>query len=245
MRNLVVSLTLAVSLTLTLAAQQTADASDAAPTPTPDTHGVYDLVPGVLQPMFVDRALVELPASAADAAMPRRCFVRVVIGADGALQSAEVALSAGAGIDNALLEAIRHSRFSAGLVKGNPVPVRIFVTARTLADGRTVPRILEHTPEAVQLGVDHNFDVPPKALHWEEARFSDEARRNRIEGTVLISVLVGKDGLPSDLKVVRGLGYGLDENALAAVARYRFQPATKDGVPVATRIPVEISFRLR
>jgi TonB family protein len=242
MRNLVVSLMLAVSFACTLAGQQQADTSDA--TPTPDAHGVYDLDPGVLQPMFVDRAPVELPASAPDAGK-RRCFVRVVIGADGALQSAEVAQSAGADIDNALLEAIRHSRFSAGLFNGNPVPVRIFVTARTLADGRTVPRILTHTPEAVQLGEDQNYDVPPKAVHWEEARFSDEALKKRIEGAVIISVLVGKDGMPSDLKIVRGLGYGLDENALAAVARYRFQPATKNGVPVATRIPVEISFRLR
>lgn len=242
MRNLVVSLTLVASLSLPLAAQQPADPNNTAPVP--DTHGVYDLAPGVLQPMFVERAPVERPASSADATTHRPCVVRVIIAADGAQQSAEVIRSSGADFDNAVLGAIRRSRFAPGTVDGNPVPVRLFVTARVFGDGQPVLRILARSPETALLGQDHNYDVPPKALHTVEAEFSREARKKRIEGVVILSILVGVDGTPSDFKITQSVGYGLDENALAAVAQYRFQPATKSGVPVATRINVMISFHL-
>jgi TonB family protein len=51
--------------------------------------------------------------------------------------------------------------------------------------------------------------------------------------------------VPRNLKVQRALGKGLDENALAAVQQWRFQPATKDGNPVAVFLTAEVSFRLR
>jgi len=61
---------------------------------------------------------------------------------------------------------------------------------------------------------------------------------------VLISLLVGTDGLPTDLHVVKSVGAGLDEKALDSVSKYRFKPAMKDGNPVPARITVEVSFRL-
>jgi TonB family protein len=86
--------------------------------------------------------------------------------------------------------------------------------------------------------------MPPKALNNVEAEFSDEARRGRFEGFVLVSLVVNKEGLPEDLQVERPAGHGLDEKALEAVRQYRFTPAMRDGNPVAVRIRVEISFRL-
>jgi len=57
-------------------------------------------------------------------------------------------------------------------------------------------------------------------------------------------MIVGADGKPRNLKVQRSAGMGLDEKAIAAVNKWRFQPATLDGRPVAVRISVEMSFRL-
>jgi TonB family protein len=57
-------------------------------------------------------------------------------------------------------------------------------------------------------------------------------------------MLVTEDGTPTDFRVEKSLGYGLDEKALQAAAKYRFKPAMRDGNPVSQRITVEMNFRL-
>jgi TonB family protein len=61
---------------------------------------------------------------------------------------------------------------------------------------------------------------------------------------VLLSIIVDEHGLPRDIKVIRPLGLGLDEKAVEAVAKWRFIPGRKGGVPVATQAQVEVNFRL-
>jgi len=57
-------------------------------------------------------------------------------------------------------------------------------------------------------------------------------------------MIVGEDGLPKDIRIVRSVGLGLDERAMETVKTWRFDPGRKDGHPVATQINVEVSFRL-
>jgi periplasmic protein TonB len=85
----------------------------------------------------------------------------------------------------------------------------------------------------------------PIALNTVEAEFSDEARRAKYQGVVLISLIVDANGMPQNARVVRALGMGLDEKALEAVRKYRFKPAMLDGkTPVPVPITVEVNFRL-
>jgi protein TonB len=85
----------------------------------------------------------------------------------------------------------------------------------------------------------------PIALNSVEAEFSDEARRAKYQGVVLVEVIVDAQGYPQDPRVVRPLGMGLDEKALEAIRKYRFKPAMKDGkTPVAVKLNVEVNFRL-
>lgn len=84
----------------------------------------------------------------------------------------------------------------------------------------------------------------PRTVYAPDPEYSDEARRAKYQGSVLLWLVVGADGLPSDIRVVRSVGLGLDEKALEAVRTWRFQPGLKDGKPVATQINVEVSFRL-
>jgi len=76
-----------------------------------------------------------------------------------------------------------------------------------------------------------------------EARFSEEARKKNISGKCLFSLIVDVQGMPQDIREIKKLGYGLDENALAAVNQYRFRPAMKDGEPVPVKIAVEVGFK--
>jgi TonB family protein len=84
----------------------------------------------------------------------------------------------------------------------------------------------------------------PRAIYDPDPDYSDEARKAHYQGSVILNVIVDASGLPRDIHVQRSLGMGLDEKAIAAVKTWRFQPALKDGHPVAVQMSVEVNFHL-
>lgn len=77
-----------------------------------------------------------------------------------------------------------------------------------------------------------------------EPEYSDEARRARFSGTVLLSVVVDENGIPRNIRVIRSVGLGLDQKAIDAVQRWRFRPGHRHGRAVPVQAAVEVSFRL-
>jgi TonB family protein len=84
----------------------------------------------------------------------------------------------------------------------------------------------------------------PRVIYDPDPEFSDEARRVKHQGTVILSVIVDQQGRAKDVYVVRSLGMRLDEKAIEAVQKWKFAPGTKDGYPFAVRVNVEVNFRL-
>ncbi len=84
----------------------------------------------------------------------------------------------------------------------------------------------------------------PRAIYSPDPEYSEEARKAKYQGTVVLWMVVGADGRPREIKVVRSVGLGLDEKAIEAVRTWKFEPARKDGRPVAVQIAVEVDFRL-
>jgi TonB family protein len=84
----------------------------------------------------------------------------------------------------------------------------------------------------------------PKAIYSPEPEFSEVARKAGYQGTCVLSLIVGTDGRPSEIRVVHKLGMQLDEKAIQALREWKFEPAQKDGKPVAVSIEVEFSFHL-
>ena len=84
----------------------------------------------------------------------------------------------------------------------------------------------------------------PQVIYSPEPSFSDEARKSKTQGLVLLMIVVGPDGKPYNIRVQQSLGMGLDEKAMEAVSHWRFRPATFNGQPVTTQIAVEVNFRL-
>jgi TonB family protein len=84
----------------------------------------------------------------------------------------------------------------------------------------------------------------PKVIDAPDPDYSEEARKAKYQGTCILWLIVGPDGHPRDLKVARTLGMGLDQKAIEAVRRWRFEPAKMNGKPVAVQINVEVNFRL-
>jgi TonB family protein len=84
----------------------------------------------------------------------------------------------------------------------------------------------------------------PIILYKEKAKYTEEARQNKVQGTVLLSAVFTKDGRITDIRVIRGLPDGLTEKAIEAAQKIRFKPATKNGVPVNVRANLEFNFAL-
>lgn len=85
---------------------------------------------------------------------------------------------------------------------------------------------------------------PPVPLNTPEAHYSNEARKKKIQGVCMISLIVDAEGMPQNPRVARAAGYGLDGNALEAVRHYRFKPALKGDDPVPVMMSIEVNFRL-
>jgi protein TonB len=87
--------------------------------------------------------------------------------------------------------------------------------------------------------------TPPTILSRVEPQYSEEARKARYQGTVVLEAVVKKDGTVDILRVVRSLGFGLDENAIQALKQWRFKPGMRNGIPVDVALNIEVNFNLR
>jgi periplasmic protein TonB len=84
----------------------------------------------------------------------------------------------------------------------------------------------------------------PQVLFQPEPEFSEEARRAKVSGNVEVYLWVDEHGNPSHVRVVRGIGMGLDEKAVEAVRQYRFKPAMENGKPVTVEMYVDVVFQI-
>jgi periplasmic protein TonB len=84
----------------------------------------------------------------------------------------------------------------------------------------------------------------PVVLFAPEPMFSEEARKQKVGGNVLVYLQVDANGRPMHERVLRGIGLGLDERALEAVKQYRFKPAMENGKPVAVEMNIEVTFTI-
>ena len=86
---------------------------------------------------------------------------------------------------------------------------------------------------------------PPRLLHEARPRYTEEARQGGVEGDVILEIVVRSDGSIGDVRVLRRLGSGLDEQAVQAVRQWRFSAATRFGTPVDVLVEVAVEFQLR
>jgi TonB family protein len=89
-----------------------------------------------------------------------------------------------------------------------------------------------------------NGVTAPAVISKAEPEYTEEARLAKYQGTVVVSTEIGPDGVAQSMKVIRGLGLGLDEQAVKAISQWKFKPGTKDGQPVPVTATIEVNFRL-
>jgi TonB family protein len=91
---------------------------------------------------------------------------------------------------------------------------------------------------------DHSALTAPRAIYSPEAEYTEQARQARRQGVCVVSLVVGVDGKPSQIVVTKKLGMGLDEKAVEAVSKWRFEPARRYGKPVLIRLNLSLEFKL-
>jgi TonB family protein len=161
---------------------------------------------------------------------------------------------------DAAVDAVRTWRFEPYTASGHRVQVRQRLTFNfapgektgqldshlappTLAEGMLTTVRHDYSGTDTVYAVGHGVTAPtPK--YTPDPPYSEAARKGKYEGTCLLSLIVGSDGQPHDIRVVRALGMGLDEKAVNAVNQWKFQPGTKDGNPVPVYVVIEVSFHL-
>jgi TonB family protein len=128
------------------------------------------------------------------------------------------------------------------------VAFQLTVTVRSMngeaiSQGQTFKVILSPAtrPDAYRDGPSASA---PTLIYKTDPEYTEEARQAKLQGTVLVYVQISPEGIATNIRVLRGIGMGLDEKAMDAVARWRFKPGMKDGRPVTVEAQIEVNFRL-
>jgi TonB family protein len=206
---------------------------------------------------LVHKVIPKYPKQARKANMHGQVVLQAAVEANGnvngvAIISGEVILAEEA------VDAVRNWRFEPYTQNGAPVRAVQnitfdFIASKKEAELEPLPPPLPMTqikatlkPVSREPGLFRPGEgvTPPKAIYVTDPAYDEKARKQKYQGVCVVSLIVGADGQPRDVKVVRAIGKGLDAKAIEAVSKWRFKPATKNGEPVAVKINVEVSFRI-
>jgi len=113
---------------------------------------------------------------------------------------------------------------------------RASVVRKALAEQQRLPK-----STALHIG---DGVTAPQVLHKAEPEYTELARTAKYQGTVVLAVEIDSSGVARNIRIAKGLGLGLGENAVAAIRQWQFQPAIKDGAPVTVQATIEVNFRL-
>jgi TonB family protein len=180
--------------------------------------------PGVGSPKLLFKVEPEYSEEARRARYQGTVVLYAEVDTEGNPRNIRVLRSLGLGLDEKAMQAVALWRFKPGWKDGHPVTVAVTVEVNF--------RLLDRPKPA------------PMAVHKVLPEYSKEARMARLEGSVLLGAEVGADGKAKKIKVLRGLGMGLDEQAIKALKKWRFVPVIENGQPVTVATSVEVKFSL-
>jgi TonB family protein len=163
----------------------------------------------------------------------------------GASEKLRAVTEAAAGSAESLTLKVREAVYN---LKGDPNAPIVAITIE----------LAEISSDAI---ADSVFDVPPDfqlsslaelrnsrgipvVIYKRDPDYTEEARRAKLNGSVMLKIVVGADGLAKDIQVVKSLGLGMDEKAMEAVSEWRFRPAERNGQPVDFPATIEVTFRI-
>ncbi len=182
------------------------------------------------RPTILYREKAQYTQEARDNMIQGVVVLSVVFGADAQIRDIELVRGLPDGLNENAIEAAKKIRFEPAMKDGQAVSVR----------GRLEYSFNLYNDPVLQM----DSSIRPTITYREKAQYTQEARDNKVEGTVVLTVVFGADGQISGVRVIQGLPHGLTQQALEATRKIRFEPAMKDGQPVNVRGYLEFTFRL-
>ncbi len=192
-----------------------------------------DEIPAELQPLKAP-----LPVTVQDFESPE--ILDAFVNADGTLSRMLIVGTGGQEADTAIQKLATLIRFTPATCGGKPV-------------ASETPFVVSAADIAIA-GLGSGKDIPiagkngyglPQCEHCPDPEYSDEAFQAKIQGTVVLQIVIGVDGRAHEIALVKGLEHDLDQQAIKAALLWRFKPATgPDGKPAAVQMPVQITFHL-
>jgi TonB family protein len=197
---------------------------------------------GIAAGMLISRVEPVFPPNVS--AGPGPVVLKVIISKTGIVKDVQV-ISGPPGLLPTSIDAVKQWKYTPYLLNGEPIEVQ---TTVVLSVGFSryaempdpdLPR--EYAGEPLRQIRDEV--KPPMVIYQVNPEFSDQAKKAKSPGgTILLNLIVDKQGLPQNVRVVRGVGMGLDEKALEAVRQYRFKPGMEGGTPVPVELNIEVNF---
>src|SRR5262245_8260545 len=162
---------------------------------------------------------------------------------DGSPENLRVLRGLGFGLDQEAVKTVQQWRFEPNLLNGQAIRVATYVPVRFRLDRQIYSAQLpsQEGKEVFQIidGV-----TAPKIISRVEATYTDEARAAKLNGKIVLFVEITSAGIVENVVVLQKMGKGMDESAVRAIKQWKFNPATKDGRPVAVMITVEMNFSI-
>jgi TonB family protein len=183
-----------------------------------------------LRPTILYREKATYTREARDNKIEGTVVLNVVFRVDGQITDINVIKGLPHGLTENAITAANKIRFEPAIRDGRPVSVR----------GRLEFSFNLYKDSILPM----DSSMRPAILYKEKAQYTQEAKDNKVEGTVALSVVFGADGQIGEIKVIKGLPHGLTQKAIEAASKIRFEPAMKDGQPVSERGNLEYSFKL-
>ena len=193
------------------------------------------------------------PPDAKKAKLSGTVVLHAIIGRDGTIKTLDVASSTNPVFNDSALEAVKQWTYKPYLLNGEPTAVDTNITINYALNPSPEPEpspnpnpsAANPQPSASNQVLHIGGDVkPPVMVHMADPEYSPQAKAAKFSGTVRVYLLVDADGHTSHIRVVKGVGMGLDEKAVEAVSRYQFKPATLRGKPVPVDLYVDVNFQI-
>ena len=218
-----------------------------------DPSATAHISPGVIAGQRLSFVNPVYPDVAKKAKLSGTVVLHALIGKDGKMEKLDVLTSSNPIFNNSAMEAVSKWTYRPYLLNGNPTAVDTSITINYSLNPDPAPTPSPApSPSASNPQPSTSLNQPmhiggdvtaPVVLTHVDAPFTQIAKMARVSGTVEVSLVVDKNGVPTQVHVVKGLGGGLDENALKAASQYRFKPATFKGEPVAANLHLNFGFQ--
>lgn len=208
-------------------------------------RGPVHVSSGVVAGNVISRVNPIYPPDAKSAGIQGTVVLAAIISKEGSVAQLRV-VSGPQELQQSALDAVKQWTYRPYLLNGQPTEVQTTITVNYSLESPSASQAQGSAQQynGTTLRKIGNGVSPPVAIYQVEPQFSEEARKAKFMGMVLVNLIVDESGSPQNVHVLRGVGMGLDEKAVEAIKQYKFKPAMENGNPVPVSLNVEVNFQV-